>query len=162
MNTRIYKEKSRIIKAKSMIPPTFTSNSEDQTADLAQEFAKILGCGDVLCLNGEMGAGKTAFSRALIRSYLGYEAEVPSPTFTLVQLYEKNETAIWHFDLYRLNDPEEVFELGWEEALSSGITIVEWPARLGSLMPVSRYDISISIVNNDVRVFKIDKVCDHA
>lgn len=159
MNIRIYKEKSLIVKAKSMIPSTFTSNSEDQTADLAQEFAKTLRRGDVVCLYGEMGAGKTAFSRALIRAYLNYEAEVPSPTFTLVQLYEQNDTPIWHFDLYRLEDPEEVFELGWEEALASGVTIVEWPSKLGALMPHSRFDIFITIKGETSRHFQIDKVC---
>lgn len=158
MNTKIYKEKSLIIKAKSMIHSPFTSKSETDTADFARKFAQTLRLGNVLCLHGDLGAGKTSFTRALIRAYLGFEADVPSPTFTLVQLYEHAKTPIWHFDLYRLNDPEEVFELGWEDALSSGITIVEWPTRLGALIPASRIDISISIIDETTRKFTIDRV----
>ncbi len=109
------------------------------TAALAQELAPRLRPGDWLALEGDLGAGKTTFTRALVNTMMpldpasGSQAEeVPSPTFTLVQSYDRTPAPVWHFDLYRLEDPEEIFELGLEEALADGITVMEWPDRLGS------------------------------
>ena len=108
--------------------------SETDTDALAQRIAPILRAGDVLLLEGDIGAGKTAFSRALIRARLGYEEDVPSPTFTLVQTYE-DDVDIWHCDLYRLTSPDEAIELGLDEAFEEAICLIEWPDRLGDLCP---------------------------
>jgi tRNA threonylcarbamoyladenosine biosynthesis protein TsaE len=109
---------------------------EEDTARLAAWLARRLGPGDTLLLEGPVGAGKSAFARALIRARLGEpEAEVPSPTFTLVQTYGEGEGAIWHADLYRLSGPEEALETGLADAFGRALCLVEWPARLGPLAP---------------------------
>lgn len=110
--------------------------SETDTDTLAQRIAPILRAGDVLLLEGDIGAGKTAFSRALIRARLGYAEDVPSPTFTLVQTYE-DDVDIWHCDLYRLTHPDEAIELGLDEAFETAICLIEWPDRLADLAPKS-------------------------
>jgi len=118
---------------------------EAETQAFAREFAEGLRAGDVVLLNGDLGAGKSVFSRALIRKLCGREnMEVPSPTFTLVQTYETSDFVIWHFDLYRLSDPSEIYEIGWEEALSGGVLLVEWPERLQGLRPDHVTEIHIS------------------
>ena len=103
----------------------FYTQCEDETENIAQKLAKNLQKGSSLCLFGDLGAGKTVFSREMIRFLTKkYDLDVPSPTFTLVQAYEADICEIFHFDLYRLNDPDEVFELGWEDALAEGISII--------------------------------------
>ena len=111
------------------------------TEALAGRLAGLLRPGDVVALGGDLGAGKTTVARALIRAAAGAEVEVPSPTFTLVQIYELPPGTIWHFDLYRLSGPDEVTELGWDEARAGGIALVEWPDRLGPLLPADRLEI---------------------
>ena len=120
-----------------MVRPIFQSNlpSEDDTAALAGRFAAILKPGDTLLLEGPVGAGKSAFARALIRAQLGRFEDVPSPTFTLVQTYEADNCEIWHCDLYRLTDPDEALELGLDEAFETAICLIEWPDRLGDAAP---------------------------
>jgi len=108
---------------------------EQATTMLAQRLAPYLRAGDCLLLEGSIGAGKTAFCRALIRARLGRLEDVPSPTFTLVQIYEHEDGDIWHFDLYRLTHPDEAFELGLDEALEQAICLIEWPDRLGADQP---------------------------
>jgi tRNA threonylcarbamoyladenosine biosynthesis protein TsaE len=110
----------------------------DATARLAAALAPLLCAGDVVALEGDLGAGKTAFARALIRELTGGEEEVPSPTFTLLQTYEAPDFDIWHFDLYRLEKPEDAFELGIEDAMAEGVTLIEWPDRLGRYLPRDR------------------------
>ena len=106
------------------------------TAALAGLIAPRLTAGDTLLLQGDIGAGKTTFARALIRARLhAPQEDVPSPTFTLVQTYEAGAVEIWHCDLYRLTDPSEVLELGLDDALSQAICLIEWPDRLGPDMP---------------------------
>jgi tRNA threonylcarbamoyladenosine biosynthesis protein TsaE len=138
----------------------FESNSETETADFADSFASRLERGDVILLHGNLGAGKTVFARALIRALTGDNAlEVPSPTFTLVQTYDTPLGTLWHFDLYRLKHSEEIYELGWEEALSEGLVLVEWPERLGALLPPFRLDIHLSPVKNKpgLRLIQVSK-----
>lgn len=125
--------------------------SEAETEVFARAFARTLGPRDTVCLRGGLGAGKTLFCRALIRELCGDEGlEVPSPTFTLVQHYEAQDgRGIWHFDLYRLEHPDEVYETGWEEALGQAILLVEWPERLGSLIPPRRIEVALSPVPDE-------------
>ncbi len=135
------------------------ADSEAQTIQEAIAVAKTLRPGDLVLLHGDLGAGKTVFARAIIRALTGQnDLEVPSPTFTLLQTYDTPLGPVNHYDLYRLKDPDEVYELGWEESLSGGITIVEWPERLGPLLPAQRLDITLSNVKNKPDVRKIEIV----
>jgi tRNA threonylcarbamoyladenosine biosynthesis protein TsaE len=109
------------------------------TAALARRVAALAKPGDVIALKGELGSGKTFFARAFIG-----EEDVPSPTFTLVQIYDRPRGRVWHFDLYRLDAPEQAIELGIEEAFAGGISLIEWPERLGSLVPAERLEIRLS------------------
>ena len=105
------------------------------TEALAARLALLLRPGDAVLLDGPLGAGKSAFARALLRAATGDAAlEVPSPTFTLVQSYDLPAGPAHHFDLYRLSGPAGLAELGWEEA-REGIVLVEWPERLGPFAP---------------------------
>lgn len=121
-------------------------NIADETAmkALAGSIADICGVGDLVALSGNLGVGKSVFARAFVRHRLGQDEEVPSPTFTLVQVYDDAEPPVTHFDLYRLNAPDEILELGFEDALAEGSVLVEWPDRLGGYMPRDRLDIEIS------------------
>jgi tRNA threonylcarbamoyladenosine biosynthesis protein TsaE len=110
---------------------------------VAAQLGQSLEPGDFVALYGDLGAGKTAFARALIQSLNPAESEVPSPTFTLVQTYESPQGPISHFDLYRLGSPEDVLELGFEE-MAKGILLVEWPERLGRLLPQKRFEVWLS------------------
>lgn len=117
---------------------------EAATEALAADLAGIAEPGDILALWGDLGTGKTAFARAFIRARGDRNEEVPSPTFTLVQTYDGADGTIYHFDMYRLTAPDEAFELGIEEAFAEGISLIEWPERLGTLLPPGRLDIRLS------------------
>ena len=118
---------------------TATLPDPDATEALARALAPIVRAGDAILLEGPVGAGKTAFARALIgalRARAGLPPEdVPSPTFTLVQTYETGPFETWHADLYRLSDADEVVELGLDEAFQAALTLIEWPDRLGPAAP---------------------------
>lgn len=105
------------------------------TEALGHRLAALARPGDVILLEGAIGAGKSCLARAFIRARLGREEEVPSPTFTLVQVYEDKAGEIWHADLYRLTHPDEVWELGLDDAFTTAICLVEWPDRLGQHVP---------------------------
>ena len=112
---------------------------------LAELLALKIRVGDVIALRGDLGAGKTTLARALIAALLGDRAvEVPSPTFSLSQVYATPRLAIAHYDFYRLNTADEAAELGFEEATATGAAIVEWPERAATLLPASRYDIEMA------------------
>lgn len=134
----------------------FESNSEQQTAEIAAHLATQAKAGDVFLLEGTLGAGKSVFARAFVRALCGEKTEVPSPTFTLVQQYDSPKGPLWHFDLYRLSDPDEIHDLGWEEALSGGILLVEWPERLGANRPPAARYIRIEPLNETCRRIEID------
>ena len=120
-----------------------TLASESDTLALGAALAAPARRGHVIALSGPLGAGKTTLARGFIAAR-GDTEEVVSPTFTLVQVYEALEMPIWHFDLYRLEKPEDAYELGLEEALAGAITLIEWPERLGSFLPASRLDVTLS------------------
>ncbi len=131
------------------------TTSQTQTETVAVATADKAAKGDIYLLEGNLGAGKSVFARAFIRRLCGTETEVPSPTFTLVQTYDSPKGPIWHFDLYRLSDPEEIYNIGWEEALASGIVLVEWPSKLGALKPKNAQTISIETQGPESRTIKI-------
>jgi tRNA threonylcarbamoyladenosine biosynthesis protein TsaE len=120
--------------------PVVDLPDEAATAAFAARISELAEVGDVIALKGDLGCGKTSFARSFIRARGGAE-EVPSPTFTLVQIYELTPAAIWHFDLYRIKSSEEAWELGIEDAFSEGISLIEWPERLGPLLPRRRLEI---------------------
>lgn len=124
------------------------------TDRLAAAVARRAVPGDVIALGGDLGAGKTHFARAFIRSLAPAAGDVPSPTFTLVQTYPAQTAAgpveIWHFDLYRLKSAEEAYDLAIEDAFAGGISLIEWPARLGSLLPSRRLDVGLEIAADGV------------
>jgi tRNA threonylcarbamoyladenosine biosynthesis protein TsaE len=124
-------------------PITVDLPDEAATARLAGRLAPLLRTGDMIALSGDLGAGKTAFARALIGA-LGSDEEVPSPTFTLLQTYETAAGPVWHFDLYRIRTENELAELGWDDALVQGIVLVEWPDRAGGLLQPDRLEIALA------------------
>ena len=128
--------------------PTFSFSLPDEAATerLGTRLAKRLRPRDVVALQGGLGVGKTTLARAILRAASGDPALiVPSPTFTLAEVYDTPLGVFWHFDLYRLEDPEQVFELGWEEARADGVALVEWAERLGALLPPARLSVTLSI-----------------
>jgi tRNA threonylcarbamoyladenosine biosynthesis protein TsaE len=122
------------------------------TRRLGAALSRRIALGDVVALHGELGAGKTELARAIIRAASGDEGLiVPSPTFTLAETYDTPRGPIWHFDLYRLESPEQVWELGFEEALADGISLIEWPERIGPLLPAQRLDVTLSLEPGEAR-----------
>lgn len=127
------------------MPLSLRAEALEDTEGLAARLAPHVAPSDVIGLSGPLGSGKTAFARAFIRAHLGRPAEeVPSPTFTLVQLYEHEQGAIWHFDLYRLDAAEDAWELGIEDAFAHAIALIEWPDKLGALMPADWLEINLA------------------
>ena len=133
---------------------SFISTSEVETESLAKKVARMAQKGDVFALYGTLGMGKSVFARAFIQ-YLTSAEEVPSPTFTLVQDYQAADFAIYHFDLYRLKSPDEVFELGFEDAVYGGVSLVEWPEKAGGWLPKNIFKIEI-LPHKEGRVISIE------
>ncbi len=122
----------------------FTTYSEIETIKVAHDFALTLNPHDIILLSGDLGMGKSVFSRAIIRTLSENEnLDVPSPTFTLVQTYDTKKGDVYHFDLYRLKHPEELYEIGWEDAVGRGILLIEWPDKLDYLQPKTYIEVSL-------------------
>lgn len=131
----------------------YYSKSEKETAQLAAAFATFVQPRDIVALWGDLGVGKTAFCRFFIQALTHNKDEVPSPTFTLLQTYQAPDFPIDHFDLYRLDKPEDVYELGIEDAFAEGVTLIEWPDKMGKLLPSTRrLNINIAM-QKDERTF---------
>lgn len=125
----------------------FHSSSEADTIKLGRRLAELAKKGDIFALFGTLGIGKSVLSRAFIQSFMG-EVEVPSPTFTLLQTYETPKFEVYHFDLYRLKDAEEIFELGMEEAMYNGVCLIEWPEKMGGYLPKQAIRIELTPEND--------------
>lgn len=115
----------------------------DATRAFGERLARALRPGDAVLLEGDLGMGKTALARAVIQRLAGAAIDAPSPTFNLVLPYDLPGFTLWHFDLYRLSGPDEVAELGFEDALEDGAVLVEWPDRLGDLASPDAIRIAI-------------------
>jgi tRNA threonylcarbamoyladenosine biosynthesis protein TsaE len=126
----------------------FRLDDEAATARLGAAIAAELQAGDTVCLSGPLGAGKSTLARALVQALTTPGEEVPSPTFTLVQFYEGPRLKVAHFDLYRLNDPDEAYEIGLDEALEDGAAVIEWPERLAGRLPADRLDVEIALAED--------------
>ncbi len=129
-------------------PITIDLADEVATAALAERISAQSVAGDVVALFGELGSGKTVFARAFINARTGTSENVPSPTFTLVQTYEfpvpDGVIPVYHFDLYRIENTDELEELGMEDAFTDGISLIEWPQRLDGRLPLNRLDVALS------------------
>ena len=119
--------------------------SVEQTWDVARQFASELKPGDIVCLEGDLGAGKTTFTQGLA-AFLGAKRAVTSPTFCLVVEHPTEKFLLVHMDLYRLKDADDVLTIGWEDYLARGaVLFVEWPDRAGDLIPANAWHLSFTL-----------------
>ena len=135
----------------------FISRSLEDTKLFAKDFAKNLKPGQTVLLFGEMGAGKTTFTKSVIQN-LGFNGVVTSPTFTLVNQYKAKDFTIFHFDMYRLEDITEAFEIGLDEMLldKNAIKIVEWPEKATDILPKDALKLSIKVLDDNTRSFCLE------
>jgi tRNA threonylcarbamoyladenosine biosynthesis protein TsaE len=124
--------------------------TEAKTAAAGASLARVARAGDVITLSGPLGVGKTALARGFIAA-LGYQAEVPSPSFAIVQPYEELDPPVWHVDLYRVEDPAEIEELGLDAA-ADAVLLVEWPERAGSAAWSEALALSLDVAPNGDRI----------
>ncbi|QIB28208.1 tRNA (adenosine(37)-N6)-threonylcarbamoyltransferase complex ATPase subunit type 1 TsaE [Caloranaerobacter azorensis] len=118
------------------------TNSPEETYSFGYRLGKLLKSGDILCLNGDLGAGKTTLTQSIAKG-LDVEDYVTSPTFTLINEYE-GRYPVYHFDVYRIDDIDEMYDLGFEEYIySEGVTIIEWASIIEDILPLERLDITI-------------------
>jgi len=129
----------------SRLPARIDLPAESDTEALGRRLAPLLRPGEAICLSGGLGAGKSCLARALVRTLTTPDEEAPSPTFTLVQTYAGPDFEVAHFDLYRLADPDEAYEIGLDEALEDGAALIEWPQRLEGRLPPDRLDIEMEL-----------------
>jgi tRNA threonylcarbamoyladenosine biosynthesis protein TsaE len=139
----------------------FRLDDEAATARLGAAVGAVLTVSEAVCLWGPLGAGKTSLARGLIRSLCDPHEDVPSPTFTLVQFYAGRRLKLAHFDLYRITRPQEVHEIGLDEALEDGAAIIEWPDRLQGHLPADRLDIELEIVREGVGDSRLARLTPH-
>jgi len=134
----------------------FISKSREETLNIAKEFAKNLSVGDIVLLNGDLGAGKTVFVKGVTEYFSNGKAVAVSPTFLIVNVYDTTPE-IYHFVLYRIDDVEELDAIGAEEYLfGNGISFVEWPERAGGYFPNSAIKVDIKKINDNERLIRID------
>lgn len=135
----------------------FISKNEKDTKNFAKSLAPNLKNKDIIILTGDLGSGKTKFVEGIL-SYLGLENEISSPTFTIVNEYQKNDINIYHFDVYRLEDSSEFYEIGGEEYFENGICLIEWGELIEDALPKEYVHITFSKDNKDenIRILNID------
>ena len=136
----------------------YVSNSEQETKNFAKKLASKLHIGDVIVLTGELGSGKTKFTEGLL-SFFGLENEISSPTFTIVNEYKNNQTTIYHFDVYRLEDSDEFYAIGGEEYFENGICIIEWGEIIQDVLPENHLTIKFEKdnQNENKKILNIEK-----
>lgn len=133
-------------------PTSLFIASETEMTAFATQLASVFKQGDVVFLRGTLGAGKSTLARALIRSLMNEPClDVPSPTFTLVQSYDSQTGPVYHYDLYRLESSEEIFEIGIEDSLAHGISLIEWPERLEGIQLPNPLDLDLHIEKDTTR-----------
>lgn len=126
-------------------------HSEDSMAEFARNFAASLKKGDVVVFRGGLGAGKSFLCRHIIQHLMQKKVNVISPTFNLLQIYERDDYSIYHYDLYRLKNFEEVFELGIDDALTNNICLIEWPEIIESMLPKETIYVDLEILSDTMR-----------
>ena len=120
------------------------TNSEKETWDLGFSLGEKACAGQVYTLVGDLGVGKTIFTKGLAKG-LGIDEPVSSPTFTIVQIYDEGRIPFYHFDVYRIADSDEMYEIGYEEYVyGDGVSVIEWPQLIDDILPEKRYDVTIS------------------
>ena len=138
----------------------YISNSPDETENIAFQLAELLKENDIITLDGDLGAGKTAFVRGLAKG-LGIEDPVSSPTFTIVNEYRKGNIPLFHFDVYRIESPDDMYDIGFDEYLySDGVCAIEWASNIRELLTMPYYEITITkdpSKGEDYREIQIDR-----
>ena len=139
----------------------FISHNETDTKNFAKNLAKIWKSKDIIVLTGDLGSGKTKFTEGFL-SYFNLEDEISSPTFTIVNEYIKNDVNIYHFDVYRLEDSSEFYEIGGEEYFDKGICIIEWGELIKDALPKEYTHITFSRdeKNENIRILNINTNCE--
>lgn len=121
----------------------YETNSEKETFELGKNLGEQAKAGQIFCLNGDLGVGKTVFTQGFAKG-LGIEENVNSPTFTIIQVYEEERIPLYHFDVYRIGDPEEMYEIGYEEYFfGEGVCLIEWSKLIEELIPEEAINIEI-------------------
>ncbi|MBS5621243.1 tRNA (adenosine(37)-N6)-threonylcarbamoyltransferase complex ATPase subunit type 1 TsaE [Eubacterium sp.] len=121
----------------------YETNSEKETFELGKNLGEQAKAGQIFCLNGDLGVGKTVFTQGFAKG-LDIEENVNSPTFTIIQVYEEGRIPLYHFDVYRIGDPEEMYEIGYEEYFfGEGVCLIEWSKLIEELIPEEAINIEI-------------------
>ncbi len=136
----------------------YITHNEEETKQVAETLAKELKPGQIICLNGEMGVGKTIFAKGLCAT-LGVTEHVSSPTFTLVNEYDGADFPVYHFDLYRIEEPEELYAIGFEEFVAGhAVVLIEWSERAGELLPADCWEVFLKRQGEDSRQIVVKKL----
>ena len=121
----------------------FETKTEQETFDLGVQVGEYANAGDVICLRGDLGCGKTVFTAGVAKG-LGIETPICSPTFTILQVYDEGSLPLYHFDVYRIADPDEMYEIGFDEYISGdGVCLIEWADLIEDILPKSYMKITI-------------------
>jgi len=140
---------------KGLVMINIETHSFEETVEFGMRLGARLGSGDIICLSGDLGTGKTALTNGIAKS-LGIDSYITSPTFTIVNEYE-GRLPLYHFDVYRISDPDEMFDIGFEEYISGdGITIIEWGEQIAEILP--KEIIRINIKKNIEKGFNVREI----